>query len=421
MVKDRPTAADNSQQSHTSALSARSSWITVLGYLFRAALGIVVLATGGFIGAYFIFEEEQVEQRERPERKAQKVQVITAQKEDYQAEFEAMGQIIPAREVILQPRVEGEVTAVAQDFMPGGLFQKDQLLLEIDKQDYQLQVQQKKQKLNQAQADLELEKGEQAVARQELGLFGDTSPGINLDLMLRKPQLTKAEADVQTASLALEEARLNLQRATINAPFDAQIIEKEVDLGSNVSQGQDLVHLTGTEQYWVQVTVPVFMLHWLEIPAQDSDTAGSTALIYSTPPEEPQLLRQGYIKKLVGQLEEESRQARLLIAVDDPLGLEHEHEAKLLLNDYVKVRFAGRKLPQTIKLPREYLRREDKIWVADDQDQLQKREVQIIFRDADHIYIESGLEHGESVITSDLSPAVENMRLNPVVKDSYHD
>jgi multidrug resistance efflux pump len=48
---------------------------------------------------------------------------------------------------------------------------------------------------------------------------------------------------------ALEQARLNLQRTQITAPFDAAIISRNVNEGSQVNAGDLLARLVGTDEY----------------------------------------------------------------------------------------------------------------------------------------------------------------------------
>ena len=77
--------------------------------------------------------------------------------------------------------------------------------------------------LEKAEADLALEEGSQAIAREELQLLTGNILGISLpetDLLLRKPQL-KAEPlpRFQAAKAELRQARLNLRSYNYSSTF----------------------------------------------------------------------------------------------------------------------------------------------------------------------------------------------------------
>ena len=73
--------------------------------------------------------------------------------------------------------------------------------------------------------------------------------------MLREPQRLAAEARVQSARAAVEQARVDLGRTVIRAPFDAQVLSREVEIGSQVSPGDPLARLVGVDRYWVEISL----------------------------------------------------------------------------------------------------------------------------------------------------------------------
>ena len=128
-------------------------------------------------------------------------------------------------------------------------------LLRIDPADYQAALRQRRSELAQARADLELEQGRQAVAEQDFELLGEELDEGNRHLVLRQPQLKQARARVDFAEAALRRAELDLQRTRISAPFDAQILSRDVATDSQVSTGDSLARLVATDRYWGSASV----------------------------------------------------------------------------------------------------------------------------------------------------------------------
>ena len=174
--------------------------------------------------------------------------------------------MVPARQITLRARVSGHIAALAANFTPGGLLKKGQDALDLDPEDYRLAVRQAESTLAEAQAALDLEMGQQRVAKAQLDMLAEASEALEGDtsLALREPQLAQARAAVANAAAALDQARLNLERTRVRAPFNALVTARSVDVGSEIGTSDTLATLVGTDEYWVQAAVPLDKLRWLE-------------------------------------------------------------------------------------------------------------------------------------------------------------
>ena len=90
-------------------------------------------------------------------------------------------------------------------------------------------------RLPKAEADLRVEFGRQRVALKEYELLGEKVSDEERDLMLRVPQLESSMASLNEVKTRLEQARLDLERTTVKAPFNAILITREVNLGTSVT------------------------------------------------------------------------------------------------------------------------------------------------------------------------------------------
>ena len=317
---------------------------------------------------------------------------------------------MPAREGHLSPLVGGEVIARAPVFDPGERVGQGAVLLRIDPADYHNAVQERHSALQQALAALALEEGRQEVARQDYRLLGEELPDDKRSLVLRTPQLDSARAAVEAARAALEQAKLELARTSIRAPFAAQVLSREVDVGSQVAPGDRLGRLVGTDTYWVVATVPLPKLRWIRVPTVAGET-GAAVRIANRAAWPAGRYRQGHIRSLIGSLEEQTRLARLLVTVPDPLALDAAAgQPPLMLGAYVAVQITGEPIAEVVRLDRDYLRSDDTVWVMA-EDRLQIRKVDVLFQDADYAYLAAGLQAEELVVTSNLSTVTEGVRL----------
>lgn len=70
-------------------------------------------------------------------------------------------------------------------------------------------------------------------------------------ITLSEARAKAAEADVARATAALEQAKLNLERAIVRAPVAGIVSRKSVEAGQMVQAGQSLMALVGLEDVWV--------------------------------------------------------------------------------------------------------------------------------------------------------------------------
>ncbi len=315
--------------------------------------------------------------------------------------LELTGTVMPAEEIVLRARVSGEVVSISTNFIEGGFLGKNEEAVKIDPVDYELALASAESSLETARFNYKLELGRQDVARREWELLKtDDATGQEQELALRVPHLAASKSALKAAEASLANAKLDLQRTSVKAPFNAVVVDRSVNAGSQASQQDALATLAGTDYYRVMVSIPIDRLAWVDIP-------GSTARIISFSGAE----REGRVIKLLADLEEKGRMARLLIEVDDPLCLKPGNAGKkpLLIGEYVQAEIRGRELQHVYSVPRKALHDNRYIWIATADGTLDIREVKVLWRDGTRILIRDSIEDGEQLIVSDLTAPIQGM------------
>lgn len=339
------------------------------------------------------------------------VDVTQVERGTFRPTIVAMGAVEPAQEINLSPRVSGEIIERAPSFTPGGRVEKGTVLLRIDPADYENALEQRRSELHRAEADLAIEMGRQNVAEKDLQLFEGELSAQSQALVLREPQLNTARAAVEAARAAVAQAQLDLERTWVRAPFDAHVLERHVNIGSQVSPGDELGHLVGIDHYWVVATVPLSKLRWIAFP-DSSRPQGSLVRLRDDAAWPQGVYRTGRVYSLVGALEGRTRMARVIVSIGDPLGYRDgsADEPPLMIGSYVEARIEGEEIGPVTRLDRDLLRQGDTTWVMEDG-QLRIRDLDIVFRDQTHAFVGSGLEGGDMVVTTNLSTVTEGAAL----------
>lgn len=358
-----------------------------------------------------INQTEPTAQRIEATRKsAALVETLTVQRGTYSPNLIVLGTVEPAQDIVLSPRVSGQVVELSPSFVPGGMVREGELLLRIDPADFVNALSVSESELQQAEASLKIEEGRQSLARKELALLEDTIDETNRALVLREPQIESIRAQVSAAEASVERANLDLERTSVKAPFDAQILSRSVNVGSQVSPGDELAQLVGIEEYWVMASVPVRSLHWVQFP--ETDGQGSTVKLRNPHTWPLGAERDAKVARMIGTLDQQTRLARVLITVTDPLARKSEGPP-LILDTLLETHIEGRAIENVVRLSRDYVHQRDTVWVISDG-KLDIREVEVVFRDANYAYIQNGLESGEEVVTTTLATVSEGIGLRKV-------
>lgn len=377
--------------------------------IVRIVLSIVIIAAG-IAGARYLIHTKPKVSRRPPEKMAPLVKTAALQPETYTFSIPAMGTVMPAREIALEVPVSGEVIYLHPEFTEGGMLAEGTKILEIDPEDYEVLLQQKRKALAEAEYTYKLEQGHQDVARREWSLLygGQAINEGESDLALRKPHLEKVQVEIATARAELEQAKINLNKTSLEAPFNALVLKKYIDLGSQVSQQEKLADLVGIDAYWVQVSLPIDSLRWIQIPNGEQKSGSEVKVIYRE-----NYFKKGKVIRLLPDLSKEGRMARLLIEVKDPLELQAKKQKQpmLLLGEYVRVSITGEELHNVFRIPRSALHNDREIWIVNEANKLEIRPVKTIWRDEDTVVVRDGFKGGEILVISNIAAPVAGMDL----------
>jgi RND family efflux transporter MFP subunit len=383
----------------------------LMGFLIKFIIpAVIVVAAVGFTKHQM--DTRPQAKRKKPPRQARLVTVEPARQENRTATIDIpMGPVMPAQQVTLTPEVTGVVLILNPAVIPGGLVQTGQVLLNIDPRNYLSALELRQSDRARSYLNFKLEEGNQKIAQQEYELLAEEIQDDERELVLRQPHLASTKAALDAAEAAVKRAQLDLDRCQIMAPFNAVIETKHVDQGARVAQNSALVTLVGTDQYWIEVTVRVDKLKWIKIP-RGNQKDGSRVKVFDRDAWGRDVWREGRVIRLLADLEPRGLLARLLVAVDDPLGLNtHQGQPMMLLGSKVRCEIEGVPLTGGIPLRQELVREGQWVWIMTEDKTLEIRPVEIDFSGQEWVYIRNGVKAGEKIVITDMTAPMAGMPL----------
>lgn len=383
-----------------------SQWVISSLILFGALVVIFLL--------YFTRPEPP---KTEPEEVASLVEVMPAVLANERVIITAFGTVLQNREVQIHPEVTGRVIEKSDELTPGGIFSEGEVMLRIDPRDYLAIVEQEKANVSAAFLKLKEEEGKQVVAKREWNLLKETVPQGELAeyLSLRKPHLEEKKAALESAKARLRKAEIDLERTVIRAPFDAIVTVEAAEIGQVVTQLNPIATLVSTEMFRVQLSVPFDKLQWIAIP-QNGSGKGAKVKVIQEGGQKNRIEREGYVIRILGDVDPNSRLVRVVAGVMDPLCLDKKTSCNqpLLLESYVRGDIEGPLMSHVIRVPRRAVREGDIVWVMDSNKRLRKKKVQVDLKREDDVLVSKGLEEGDLIILNALPLALEGMKLRLV-------
>ncbi len=390
--------------------------VTPMGVIFTILM-ISVLIGGGITGAVFFVKTKPEVQRKKATVSAPLVRVVPAVLSEETVIVEALGTVQGSETVSLKSRIAGEVKQISPVFDPGGHFEKGDVILTLDKSDYELALTQQKSSLAQAESAFAVEKGRYAVAEKDVELIGSKLTPEEELLAKREPQLQAAGAAVEAARAGVLKAELDLDRTEIKAPFSCVVEKRYVSPGDIVGSATPLAELKGTAVYRIEATLPVDQLKWIDVP-RGGKGKGADATIKYPAAWGTDLYRVGRVESLSPSLTTAGQMAKLYVSVNDPLSLKPENSEKpvLSIGAYVQLHIQGMKLKNIISVPRYAVHDGNTVWIAKKDETLEIRKITTMWVDRETAFISEGIAEGEQIIMSDLAAPIGGMKIHSVTE-----
>lgn len=337
------------------------------------------------------------------------VRVMTATPTEVDLGVRSQGSIIPVTEADLVSEVAGTIVWTAGSFEVGGFFDAGEVLLRLDRRDYELALASARAALAQAGVGLAREQAEADVAREEweeLGAAGEPSP-----LVLRQPQLAEARAQVEAALANKRRAELDLERTAIRAPFAGRLRAKRVDRGEFVNRGVPLATIYAVDAAEVVLPVPDSELAFLDLPLGSELGDSGPRVLLRAQFAGGRHEWEGRIARVGGEIDPATRMVNLIARVDDPYQASGDRPP-LSVGLFVDAEVVGRSVESVFQVPRGALVGADRVWLVQDGT-LVLRLVGILRADPEVVIVSEGLAAGDRISLTILESAVDGMRVTP--------
>jgi len=322
----------------------------------------------------------------------------------------SQGSVSPRTETNLVPEVSGRVIWISPKLVSGGSFEANEVLLRIDDRDYKSASGRAQAALDRAGAENEHSRFElQRLRKLESRQLASRS---QMEGALRVARI--ADANLNDAQLALEQAQRDLSRTEIIVPFSGLVRNERVDVGQFISRGTSIATVYATDFVEVRLPIANEQLAYLNIPLTQHGEFDETIAPNVT-------LRASYagrefswnarLVRAEAEIDAKSRMVFVVARVDNTQTV-LSNDPPLRVGQFVRADIEGTSADAIVELPRSAIRNNEQVLIVDSEDRLHFRDVVIMRFYRDKAYVIGGLEAGERICVSQIQTVVEGMRVN---------
>ena len=382
------------------------TWLLQYVVPFFVLLAVVALLA-------FAMLNRPVPEKNEPTAILPVVEVLEVRTESITLEAESQGTVQPRTETLLVAEVSGRIESVSNAFFAGGYFKKGDPLVEIDPVDYQANLANAKSRFAEARLAFEQEKALADQAREDWESFGR---GEATDLALRKPQLERAAAMMESAKAAVQIAERDLARTIVRAPYDGRIKEKYADVGQMVGARQSqLARIYSTDTAEIRLPLALDQLSFLELP----ETYSNYARVNSKP--KVTLSAEyggethewtGVLDRTEGAIDARTRLSYVVAQVERPFEKSaHNDRPPLKVGLFVEASIEGRQIDRAFRIPRRALHEGNIVHAIDRENRIVIKEVSVLQKGVDSVIVTDGLSDGDRLCLTPLEYVVMGMQV----------
>jgi len=209
-----------------------------------------------------------------------------------------------------------------------------------------------------------------------------------------EPRRAQLRASRSARLSEAEQARLNIERCTIRAPFDGVLRQLNVEEGDWVAPGTIVASLLDPMRVEIGIALPASV--------HDRVAVGSEGLVESE--SMPGVTWRGQVARMAPSVNEQTRTLMVYVEVDNAT-----QDRPLVPGTFVRAEILGPRHQDSIIIPRAAIR-EGGVWIIEDG-QARRRRVEVAQSLTERAVVEGELRFGDRVILTQLSRMEEGTRV----------
>ena len=222
-------------------------------------------------------------------------------------------------------------------------------------------------------------------------------------LVLRKPQLEAAKAQVLSAQAKLDKANLSLDRTKIIAPYAGRVLKKQVDIGQVVSNNSQLATIFAIDYVEIRLPIKNKDLALINLPEEYRDIGeqGTKNNVKLTSDLMGEQSWKGKIIRTESAIDELSQQLYVVAQINHPYNATTSKGSPIKIGQYVTAEITGKELRDSLVIPSSSIYQGSYVYIVENG-LLIRKEVVLGWQNGKQSIVESGLVIGDELVLTSL-------------------
>lgn len=398
-------------------------------YTVKGLLAVAVVA-GGLMGHRMLVESRPQLQSEVAPERIWPVAAVRARSGPVTPELQLYGEVVAGRAVELRALVAGEVVAVGEGLVEGGIVKAGDPLVTIDPFDYRAALDEAR--AQRAEADArrrelraqvasasgaltrdremltllkrDLKRVERLFekknvsdkrldeARMEITRQRQTIVMRDNDVVAGKARLAQQVAAIERLDVAVRRAERNLKQTELRAPFDGYVTEVAAERGKRLSANDRVATLYDSGR--LEARVQVSDAQYGRLAAAEAGVIGRPVTVIWRVGRND-LVYRGRVARVAAGIDAASGGVDLYARIED-----NDLDGPLRPGAFVRLQLADAPFDDVIRLPDAAVHDGDHVFVVGGEDRLETRRVGLIGRVGGDVLVRGELTDGDRVVVT---------------------
>jgi RND family efflux transporter MFP subunit len=334
------------------------------------------------------------------------VEIMTPQAQSFTQKINSSGSVEANRSTNIIAEVSGKVTQENKAFQEGNYFRKGQHLLSIDNTNYKNAIIIASAEVSQRELELKTEQNLANLAVRDFQLLGNNRrPN---EIASRKPHIAATLANLQASKIRLQQARDDLNKTRVLAPYEGRLLTRSVDIGQFVTPGTLLGQVYSTD--YVEVRLPLSLADYeqLKLPENFRNQQSKTN---TDKPEVKFAARYGNksyewtgrVVRASPAMDARTRQISVIAQIEDPFTKKSGSDAPpIKIGQFLQAEIIGTTLRNVFVIPTAATRQNREVMIYD-EGKVRILPIEVLASDKDKL-----------VIAEDSLPALAKLIVTPM-------
>jgi RND family efflux transporter MFP subunit len=330
------------------------------------------------------------------------VSVIKPKAQPFTPSYQGYGTVTAKNSLTLTAQVDGKLIWLAENAIEAGMLTVGETVFQQDDTDLTSILAQRQAQMAIAQARLDLELGQQRIAKKDYQMmkkdFDEKEWEIDLALLLRQPQLAQAQAELTIAKSAVQIAQTDLNRRQWRSDKRYLVVSKQVSQGDYLQKGDEIAKLIEFDT----LRIPIYLPRKIAASVKE----GQAVSLYQP---DTQIRVTAHISQIFPALENSIH----LQKVYAEYRLNSAEGRGLIIGDFVEAQFLFSPIDDTLTVPLSAID-EGKVWLVSQDNKLLQKPVTILHQDEFNAVIHNVVESHLLLVINKMHAPQVNLSVNIV-------